>query len=110
MGRALGRELAQLGVLAVDWIRVLGYGMPIIGVYVAFVGLLQGAGATRTSLRINALVTLILQIPLSAVLGFGGGMGAFGVWLAFPLSSVFKAGLGALAYRRGRWARVGARA
>jgi len=101
---------SPLGLLSVEWIRLLGYGMPIVGAYIAFVGLLQGSGSTRTSLRINALTTLLFQIPLSAVLGFWLGMGAFGVWLAFPLAFVLKAIFGALAYRDGRWARVGVRA
>lgn len=98
---------AGVGSFAVTWIRLLGYGMPIVGVYIAFVGMLQGAGATNVSLRINALATLAFQIPLSWLLGFPLGMGAFGVWLAFPLGFVLKAGLAWFAYRRGHWAKTG---
>jgi putative MATE family efflux protein len=93
---------------AIEWMRLLGYCMPIAGVHIAFVGVLQGAGATRTSLAINVWSTVALQIPLSALLGFGFDLGAFGVWLAFPLSFVLRAGLGLGAFRRGHWARVGA--
>lgn len=92
---------------SVEWMRLLGYGMPIVGTQIALVGLLQGAGATQTSLRINMVGTLAFQIPLSAILGFGFGLGAFGVWLAFPLSFVVKSGLATLAYKSGRWATVG---
>lgn len=97
-----------LAAYAVQWIRLLGFGMPIVGVHIAFTGMLRGAGATNTSLAINA-VTTALQIPGSYALGFLAGWGAFGVWLAFPLSFVLKALLGFLAYRRGAWARTGAR-
>ena len=97
----------SLWSLTATWIRILGYAMPVIGIYIAFVGLLQGAGATSVSLRINVISTVVVQIPLSYVLGFSLNMGAFGIWLAFPLSFVIKAGLGGMAYRKGDWAQVG---
>ena len=96
-----------LSDLAIEWMRILGAGMPIVGVHIALIGMLRGAGATNTSLRINIIGTAI-QIPLSWLLGFPLGMGPFGVWLAFPLSFVLKMLLGIAAYRRGDWARAGA--
>ncbi len=95
--------------LAVDWMRLLAYGMPLVGLHLAFAGALQGSGATWTSLRVNATATLA-QLPLSWLLGFAAGLGPIGVWAGFPLSYVLKAALGYSAYRRGRWARVGATA
>lgn len=96
---------------SVTWIRLLGVCMPLAGWYTAVVGLLQGAGATPTSLRINLHTTMFFQIPASFVLGFGPGLGfalgAFGVWLAFPLALVLKAALAHRAYRRGAWAKLG---
>ncbi len=102
---ALGTPLADY---AIEWVQLLGVGMPIVGVHIAFVGLFRGAGATNTSLRINLVATAI-QIPASFALGFPLGLGAFGVWLAFPLSFALRAVLGAVAYRRGGWVRLGAR-
>jgi putative MATE family efflux protein len=99
---------SDLEIYAVEWMRLLGYCMPIAGVHIALVGVLQGAGATGVSLRINAWTSLLFQIPCSWLLGFPLGLGAFGIWLAFPLSFVLRAALAALAYRRGSWARVGA--
>lgn len=98
----------QLETYAIEWMRLLGYSMPPVGVHIAFVGMLQGAGATNTSLHINVLGTFLVQLPLGYVLGFPLGMGPFGIWLSFPISISVKAGLAWLAYRRGRWARVGA--
>lgn len=100
---ALDTPLADLSIL---WMRMLGIGMPVVGVHIALIGMLRGAGATNTSLWINIIGTT-LQIPLSYLLGFPLGMGPFGVWLAFPLSFVVKMGLGIAAYRRGHWARTG---
>lgn len=100
---------SALGGYTLTWINVLGWCMPLVGVYIAIVGLLQGAGATRTSLRINLLATLAFQIPASWALGFPLGLSAFGVWLGFPLAFVVKLALGAAAYRRGDWAKTGDR-
>ncbi len=98
---------SDLWTYSIMWIELLGYGMPIVGVYIAFVGLLQGSGKTNVSLRINVIATLAFQIPLSYVLGFTFGLGAWGIWIAFPLAFVIKGSLGYLAYRRGDWAYVG---
>jgi len=98
----------ELGQFAVTWLQLLGYGMPLAGIYISFVGLFQGSGATRTPLGINVGSHLVLQIPLSWFLGFPMGLGAWGVWVAFPLCFVLKVALAALAYRSGRWARTGA--
>jgi len=99
-----------LEAYSIEWMRLLGYCMPAVGVHIAFVGLLQGSGATNTSLGINFASTALFQVPLSAVLGFAANLGAFGVWLSFPLSFVVKAGLGWIAYKRAHWAKVGVHA
>lgn len=93
--------------LSRTWIRLLGLGMPAVGVYLALVGLLRGAGATNASLGINALTTFAVQIPLSYLLGFGMGWGVAGVWAGLPLTFVCKALLAAWVYRRGNWAHLG---
>jgi len=95
---------------AIAWMQLLGWSMPVVGVYIAFGGLLQGSGATRTSLTINAVTTFVAQIPLSAILGFGLGLGAWGVWVAFPLTFVLKMFWGYVAFRRERWAVTGSSA
>lgn len=98
---------SDLEAYAVEWMRLLGYGMPIAGFHIAMVGLLQGAGATGTSLRINIWGTLVFQIPMSALLGFGFDLGATGVWLAFPLSFLLRGGLAFIAFKSDRWAVTG---
>jgi putative MATE family efflux protein len=99
-----GSPLQDYSVL---WIRLLGYGMPIVAIHMAFVGLLQGAGATRTSLSINLAATFFFQIPLSYYLGFVAGFGVLGVWAPFPMSEGIKTLLDTLAYRKGDWAKSG---
>jgi len=98
----------ELGRYSILWMQVLGWGMPVVGIHIALIGMLRGAGATNTSLMINIVGTLIIQVPLSWFLGFVVGWGAFGIWVAVPISFVVRMFLGILAYRRGEWARVGA--
>ncbi|KPK13459.1 MAG: hypothetical protein AMJ62_15195 [Myxococcales bacterium SG8_38] len=98
----------ELGRYSLLWMRVLGWGMPAVGVHIALIGMLRGAGATNTSLLINVIGTLVVQVPLSWLLGFVAGWGAFGIWVALPVSFVVRMVLGILAYRRGAWARAGA--
>ncbi len=92
---------------SITWMRLLGYGMPIVGVNIAFVGMLRGAGATSLSLGMNLVSTVLVQIPLSYILGVSMGLGPWGVWAGFPLSFVVKMLLGVVVYRRGSWAKTG---
>lgn len=98
----------ELGGYSVLWVRVLGWGMPVVGVQVALMGMLRGSGATNTSLLINIIGSLIIQVPLSWFLGFTLEWGAFGIWVALPLSFGIRMCLGIAAYRHGSWARAGA--
>ncbi len=99
----------DLGRYSVLWMEILGWSMPVVGVHIALIGMLRGAGATNTSLMINIVGTVIVQVPLSWFLGFVVGWGAFGIWVAVPISFVVRMSLGVLAYRRGAWAQSGAR-
>ncbi|MFK7985740.1 MAG: MATE family efflux transporter [Sandaracinaceae bacterium] len=97
-----------LEAFSVEWIRILGFGMPVVGAQIALVGMLRGSGDTRVALTINAVAS-VLQIPASYALGFPLGWGAFGVWVAFPASYVLRLALAAWVFQRGRWAKVGLR-
>jgi Na+-driven multidrug efflux pump len=100
---------SPLGGYTITWIKLLAACMPPVGIYIALVGVFQGSGATRLSLRINILATLA-QIPISWVLGFPLGLGAWGIWAGFPVAFVIKAIMGSIEYRRASWAKIGARA
>lgn len=101
---------SELGRHSVLWMRILGWGFPIVGVHIALIGMLRGAGATNTSLMINIVGTLVVQVPLSWFLGFVVGWGAFGIWVALPISFFVRMCLGIWAYRLGSWAKTGASA
>ena len=94
---------------AVEWMRLLGLAMLPAAINIALIGMLQGSGATRTSLRINIWTTLAIQVPLSWLFAFPLGMEEFGVWLAFPVAFVAKALGTYLVFRSGNWAVTGVR-
>lgn len=102
-----GTPLADYSVM---WMHILGYGMVPTAVHVACVGLLQGAGATKTSLKINVVTNLAVQIPVGAILGLGLGLGAWGVWMSIPIAAVLRAAWAYREYRSERWAVTGVRA
>jgi len=77
---------SQAAPYAYLWLVVLGAGMPLTAVYLGYLGTLHGTGRTAVALRINLVSTLLVQLPLSWLLGFTLGMGPFGVWLGFPIS------------------------
>lgn len=98
-----------LETYAVEWLRILGFAMAPAGINIALIGLLQGAGATRLSLRINIWSTLAIQVPLAWLLGFAFELGATGVWMSFPLAFLAKVALCYGAYRQEKWAVTGVR-
>jgi putative MATE family efflux protein len=99
----------SLADYCVEWMRILGVAMLPAGTNMALIGLLQGSGATRISLRINFWSTIALQVPLAWLLGFTFGLDALGVWLSFPVAFIAKASLGYFAFRQEKWAVTGVR-
>ena len=97
----------HLGDLSVEWIQILGIGMPIFGAHIALQGVFQGAGATGISLRINLISTFFFQIPSAWLLGYPLGLGPFGVWASFPIGAIVKVIMATVVYRSDRWAKRG---
>jgi Na+-driven multidrug efflux pump len=100
---------SAVGAYSIEWLRILGYAMPAAAINIALIGVLQGSGATRTSLRINMWSTLAIQVPVALVLGFGLGLDEQGVWWSFPIGFVAKAALNYVELKRERWAVTGVR-
>jgi putative MATE family efflux protein len=93
----------------IDWLWILGAAMPPAAINIALIGVLQGAGATRTSLRINFWSTLAIQVPVAIILAFGFGLDEIGVWLSFPIGFFAKAAFNYVELKRERWAVTGVR-
>ncbi len=92
---------------SVTWLRLISVTIVLQGVMLALEGVLLGAGATRTVLRINLWANMGLRVALATALGFGTDLGPVGVWLSWPASFLVQLPLAFIAYRRGQWAVTG---
>jgi MATE family multidrug resistance protein len=90
-----------------DCFHLLSASIVLQGVMLMFEGLLFGAGASATVMKINLSVDLGLRVTLAAVLGLATPLGALGVWLSWPAALLVQLPLAWIAYRRGRWAVTG---
>ena len=98
---------SKLGKYTMTWIGILGYTMPIVGWYISVVGVLQGAGDTATSLRINFYTSVTLLVPSGIFFAYVLDLGATGIWLSLPFAAAVRTVWVEIAFRRGRWAEVG---
>src|SRR3954470_3397817 len=93
--------LAGVGALA-----VVGLGQPAQGLIFALGGALRGAGDTRFPLIVSLVNWFLIRLPLAYVLAFPFGMGLTGIWLGVTADYFVRAGVLALRFRSGAWARV----
>jgi len=90
-----------------QYLHIIAFSIVLQGVMLAFEGLLEGAGASKTVMKINLTANLGLRVTLALILGLGTNLGAFGVWLSWPAALCVQLPLAFIAYRRGRWAVTG---
>jgi multidrug resistance protein, MATE family len=90
-----------------DCVHLVSISIVLQGLMLMFEGLLFGAGASGTVMKINLSVDLGLRVTLAALLGLATPLGALGVWLSWPAALLVQLPLAWIAYRRGRWAVTG---
>ncbi len=96
--------------LALDYLEVVAPSYLALGTGVVLGNAMAGAGATRTTLVIDAIVVLGMQLPLSlVVVGVAHG-GLHALFECVAAANVAAAALYAIVYARGRWVRAAARA
>ncbi|HKE18843.1 MAG TPA: hypothetical protein VKB80_28405 [Kofleriaceae bacterium] len=76
-------------------------------IYLAFLGVMQGSGTTRTALLISTVSVFLVQIPVGLGLGFAAGLGATGVWWSLPAANLVRVAMALAAHHRGQWAATG---
>jgi putative MATE family efflux protein len=98
---------SQFETFAIQYLHIIAFAIVLQGVMLAFEGLLEGAGASRTVMKINLTANLGLRVTLALILGLCTSYGAFGVWLSWPAALLVQLPLAFIAYRRGAWAKTG---
>ena len=89
--------------LSVTFIRVHATSIPAIGLFFTLSGSLRGAGDTRWPLYASLAGTYLIRLPLSAALGFGLGLGVFGVWVTLPIEYYLRSVIVIQRFNRGVW-------
>jgi len=88
---------------SVTFIRIHAISIPAVGVFFAIDGALRGAGDTRFPLMASLSGMYLVRLPLSAILGFGFGLGIIGIWIPLVIEYYYRSAVIATHFRRGRW-------
>jgi Na+-driven multidrug efflux pump len=89
---------------ALRYVRVVAPSYVALGVGVVLGSAIQGAGATRQSLRLDAVIVLAVQVPL-CLAAYVLGWSASSLWLVVALTYVAFALVYVVSYRRGGFLR-----
>ncbi|HWA74252.1 MAG TPA: MATE family efflux transporter [Polyangiaceae bacterium] len=90
--------------VALSYIRWVGPSYVALGVGVVLGSAIQGAGATRQALKLDALVVLLIQLPLSAFV-VSKAKTPIGLWQTVALTYVAFALVHAYSYSKGNFLR-----
>ncbi len=99
---AFSSEVAVITVTT-DCLRILGIGFPIYAVGMILTQTLNGAGDTKTPLRLNFVCFWLIQIPLAYYLASVALFGPNGVFLAIVVSECLLTLLTVVVFRQGKW-------
>lgn len=93
-------DAAAVGVAC---LRVLSLGYPLYAWGMVLVQAFNGAGDTRTPLRLNVVCFWLLELPLAWVLSHRTGLGVTGVFASVVVAELALSLLGMHLFRRGGW-------
>jgi putative MATE family efflux protein len=103
--RIFDDDPAPVGI-ALDYLRVVAPSYLALGLGIVLGHAMAGAGATRTTLAIDAIVVFALQLPLSLAVVALAHAGLHGLFRCVAATNVAGAILYATIYTRGRWLRA----
>ncbi|MCA8967682.1 MAG: MATE family efflux transporter, partial [Planctomycetes bacterium] len=89
--------------VGVACLRLLSLGNPLYAWGMVLAQAFNGAGDTRTPLRLNVICFWLLQLPLAWWLARHTGLGVKGVFLGVVLAELALTVLGAQLFRQGEW-------
>jgi putative MATE family efflux protein len=91
---------------ATRYIASVGPSYVGLGIGIVLGSTIQGAGATKQTLLLDALVVFCLQIPASLLVVFGWKLGAPSLWIVISATYLTYALLYVWSYQRGRYLRT----
>jgi putative MATE family efflux protein len=100
--RLFGRDQAAISIAA-DYLRIVAPSYVPLGIGIVLGNAMVGAGAARTTLRVDALVILLLQVPLCLASVHFLGTDISALFSCVALAAIGSALSYVVTYGRGRW-------
>lgn len=82
-------------------ITALAYG--VVGAQIVLTGAFRGSGNTLIAMAIALVSQWMLQFPIAWLLAERSGLGATGIWIAYPIQNVLTALIVVVWFSRGTW-------
>jgi putative MATE family efflux protein len=89
--------------VAVEALRILGYGFVLYGIGMVLISAFNGAGDTWTPTKINIFAFWLFQIPFAYFLSKQLQMGPTGVFIAFPVAEILLTIAAYILFKKGKW-------
>ncbi len=100
---ALFTDIPETIDAAATCVRLGALEIPFLLTTESLNGTLRGAGSTKAPMRITAIGTWGVRVPLAWGLAHGTSLGLTGIWVATVVDWIVRGGLTAIAVRRGTW-------
>jgi len=93
-------------LLAATCLRIAGLEQVFIGIADTFRGSLRGAGDTRSALKMTAIGTWVVRIPVIAFIVYVLRLSLAAVWVGICIEWVVRAIVGRIYFSKGNWERI----
>ncbi|MGE3141882.1 MAG: MATE family efflux transporter [Hyphomonadaceae bacterium] len=84
-------------------LRIMGPAWGFLGLQLALTGVLRASGAMVMSMVLTLVSQWVMQFPLAYLLSVPGGLGADGIWWAFPIANISIALITLAIFAKGDW-------
>ena len=89
--------------MGAQFVRVTSLLFGLIGIHQVFNGTFRAAGNTLVSMFLTIISLWFLRFPLAYILSHYTSMSYFGIWIAFPISTIIACAISWLWFIRGSW-------
>jgi Na+-driven multidrug efflux pump len=86
-----------------NFLRIMCLSWGCMGLQLSLTGVFRASGSMVTAMVLTLISQWVLQFPLAYILSHQGGLGATGIWWAFPISNVVIALITMSVFARGDW-------
>lgn len=88
------------------FVQITAFSYGLIGAQQVITGAFRGSGNTVVAMMIALVSLWMLQFPLAWLLSTHAGLGATGIWIAYPVQNTITAAIAGIWFARGGWKRA----